>query len=419
MNPRRIYLTTGLAQGFFWAGWAIAAAPWWTVILDLSPIRLVLLGTALELTVLLAEIPTGVVADVFSRKWSVVLSWAVIGVAQILGPVTEIFVLMLVWQVLWAIGFTLQSGADTAWVTDEIGEADDRLIMRHAIVRSVGVVLGILGAFATVQISVIATMQIFGCGSLAFAGWLAFTMRETNFSPIDRTDRSSWSAFGVTLREGWRLTRGVRALRVLAIATVLFSMADELVDRLDLRRMVDLGLPNIDGEEAVYAFGAIWIVMTLLNIPAMFIADRRASATEADPTAPADTERLIRTILVIAGLGVFTMAVGFSFAVAVGGWIARDVAREVIEPLSIAWTNRQAPSEVRATVLSFRSQAAALGEVVGGIALGLIANYVSIALAFGIAAALFLVAALQFRGDPAGGPSEHARAISNYLRRGQ
>lgn len=413
MNPRRIYLATGLAQGFFWAGWAIAAVPWWTVILDLSPIRLVLLGTALQLTVLLVEIPTGVVADVFSRKWSVVLSWVVIGVAQILGPVTEIFVFMLAWQVLWAIGFTLQSGADTAWVTDEIGEPDDRLIMRHAIARAVGVVLGILGAFATVQVSVTSTMQIFGAGSLAFGAWLAVNMRETNFSPIDRTQRSSWSAFGVTLREGWRLTRGVKALRVLAVATVLFSMADELIDRLDVRRMVDLGFPDIDGEGAVYLFGAVWILMTVLTIPAMFVADRRASTTESDPGALAGTERLIRSILVVGGIGVFAMAVGFSFSAALVGWIARDVAREVVEPLSIAWANRQAPSEVRATVLSFRSQAAALGEVVGGVTLGLVANYVSIGLAFGIAAALMLLAAAQFRASPARDLLDDPASISN------
>lgn len=390
-TPERVYLGTGLAQGVLFAGWAVAAVPWWVVVLQLSPIELILLGTALEGTVLLAEIPTGVVADVFSRKWSVVASWAVIGIAQFLGPVSEIFGLLMIWQVLWAIGFTLQSGADTAWVTDETGEPDDRLIMRHAIARSVGIVIGVLAAFATLQISITATMQIFGIASLAFAGLLAIAMQETNFTPIDRSERSTWSAFGETLRIGWDLSRKVSALRIMAIATLFFAMADQAIDRLDIRRLVDLGFPDIGGEDAVIGFGLIWIVMTVLNIPVMVIADRRASDLDTAATA-----RLLRLMLLAASAGITAMALGVSFVLAVIGWIVRDVAREVIEPLAVAWTNRHAPSEARATVLSFRSQGAALGEVTGGLLAGAIATFVSLAAAFAMAALLLALAAAQF-----------------------
>jgi len=44
--------------------------------LDLSATQLLLLGTSMEVAMLLGEIPTGVVADVFSRKWSVVIGSA-------------------------------------------------------------------------------------------------------------------------------------------------------------------------------------------------------------------------------------------------------------------------------------------------------------------------------------------------------
>jgi len=47
---------------------------------QLSAIQLVLVGTVLELSIFLFEIPTGVVADVVSRRLSVILgvilSWA-------------------------------------------------------------------------------------------------------------------------------------------------------------------------------------------------------------------------------------------------------------------------------------------------------------------------------------------------------
>lgn len=63
---------------------------------------------------------------------------------------------------------------------------------------------------------------------------------------------------------------------------------------------------------------------------------------------------------------------------AVGGWTIRDIAREVLEPLSVAITNRHAESSVRATVISFRGQAEAVGEVMGGLLLGTLAQLASV-----------------------------------------
>ncbi len=52
---------------------------WWVVELQLPPLQLALLGTALVLTILVAEAPTGVMADLYGRKPSVVASFAVMG----------------------------------------------------------------------------------------------------------------------------------------------------------------------------------------------------------------------------------------------------------------------------------------------------------------------------------------------------
>jgi hypothetical protein len=46
---------------------------------DLSAFQLVFLGTAMELTILISEIPTGVMADTISRKWSIVISHVLMG----------------------------------------------------------------------------------------------------------------------------------------------------------------------------------------------------------------------------------------------------------------------------------------------------------------------------------------------------
>lgn len=397
LDPRRIYLTTGFGQGFFFASWAVAAVVWWAVVLDLSPLQLVLLGTALEGTVLFSEIPTGVVADVLSRKWSVVTSWLVIGTAQFLTPLSEHFVWLMLCQVLWGLGLTFQSGADTAWVTDEIREPDDGLIVRHAMWRAVGVIAGILAAFVILTGSITLVMQVAGVGSVLFGCWLAVTMRETNFTPASGDARATWRAFGATLKKGFELTRRVSALRLMVVAVVFLAAADELVDRLDVDRVVDLGFPDLSGEDSVVLFGIVWMVMTILTIPVMAAANRHAERME-QPGGDGSA-RLLRLLIIAGATGVLFLAIGTPLALALMGWVMRDVIRETVEPLSMAWTNRHAEPDVRATVLSFRSQAQSGGEVLGGVLLGLVAQFLGGGVAFGAAAILMLIAAFQFRAS--------------------
>ncbi len=50
----------------------------------LNPLQLVLLGTSLEVAVFLFEVPTGVVADLYSRRLSVIIGLGVMGAASVL-----------------------------------------------------------------------------------------------------------------------------------------------------------------------------------------------------------------------------------------------------------------------------------------------------------------------------------------------
>ena len=52
--------------------------------LDLSPLQLVLMGTAMEGAVFLCEIPTGVLADTYSRRLSLIVGFLGMGFAWIL-----------------------------------------------------------------------------------------------------------------------------------------------------------------------------------------------------------------------------------------------------------------------------------------------------------------------------------------------
>src|SRR5262245_40305952 len=86
----------------------------------LTPLQLVLVGTALEVSAFIFEIPTGVVADVISRRLSVIIGIFITSVAMLIQAVPTFWTIAF-GSGLWGLGYTFTSGAHQAWITDEVG----------------------------------------------------------------------------------------------------------------------------------------------------------------------------------------------------------------------------------------------------------------------------------------------------------
>ena len=77
----------------------------------LDPLQLVLVGTVLEATCFLFEVPTGVVADTFSRRMSVLIGLFLLGGGFLIEGSLPLFWAVLLAQVVMGIGYTFISGA--------------------------------------------------------------------------------------------------------------------------------------------------------------------------------------------------------------------------------------------------------------------------------------------------------------------
>ena len=101
--------------------------------LDLSPLQLVLMGTAMEAAVFIFEIPTGVVADTYSRRLSLIIGYLGMGTAWMLvGLVSAPWLIIALWGV-WGLSYTFTSGAEEAWIADEVGaDKVGRVFLRGA-----------------------------------------------------------------------------------------------------------------------------------------------------------------------------------------------------------------------------------------------------------------------------------------------
>lgn len=386
--PRRDPVPTFLWWSAFhhalFRGYGLAMLVYVVVEADLEPLQLVLLGTALEVSVLLAEVPTGVVADTLSRKRSIVVSHLLMGSAFLATGLTTDFGLLVLTQVGWGIGWTFTSGADVAWITDELDDAArvDRVLATRARWRLLGGVVGYAAAgLLALAVGLAGTLVVLGvvmaAGSLVVA--LGFT--EHNFRPV--TEHRLREARAI-FREGVHLSRRDHQILLVLGATLALNSGAEAVDRLFNRRLVDLGFP--ESPDPVVWFTLLGVVGLLAGAVALRFLEGRVHRDGAP-------RRFYLLGVVAAILGTLVLAwapdVGTGIA---GTFVVRGVGWAIIPAVATIWINRRTPGSVRATVHSFLGQAESVGEIAGGIALGVVAQATSISVALTGSAGLFLLA---------------------------
>jgi len=392
-DPARLFVRGfGFAEGLEWGFW-LAASVWWIVVLELSPLQLVAMGAVLELSVLIAETPTGVVADLVSRRRSILISQVLMGVAYIWAVASFNYWVILPAQALFGVGWTFRSGADTAWVTDELkgmGRGDDAEIERLLVRKHRFGILVALGSLSTTMLvgtvtSVRTVAVLLGVVAIAMGGYLRLVMREDHFTPGREQERG----FLETLRAGLNVVVTRPRLRVLVGVIVVLDMGSEAFDRLGHKFFLDNGGW---GDDSLIGLGVLFLVLAVAGLGVNALAARALETGSG-------VARLASLLLLVAAIGA-TITMSTTMLVFIGvGLMLQDSTREALWPVLEGWANRDAPSEVRATVHSLMGQVTAIGELVGGMALGALAQATSVRLVLAIAAVLWFGAAgLATRG---------------------
>ena len=338
-----------------------------------GPLELVLAGTALEVAYFLSEVPTGVVADVYSRRLSCIIGAFVIGAGWLLeGSIASLWPIMIA-QALIGSGWTFFSGAAEAWIAGEVGEESAaRAIVRgqqaHLALVIVG---GFVGAgLATVRLNI----PILAAGlthvGLGFA--LATFMRETGFERERHAGRLE--AVTSTFRAGTTAIRRNRVLLLILAAAFLTGAASEGLDRLwEAHLYTDFRLPGLGSISRLYWFAIVGGVATALSVGALSFA-RRFVERESDRALA--TTAVVLILGIAGGSTLFGLAPGFALAIA-AYWAVR-ICRNVFHPTITVWIVRHSDPSVRATVISMEGQSHSIGEIASGPPLGFVGRLVSI-----------------------------------------
>ncbi len=358
-----------------------------------DPLQMVLVGTILEGTVFLCEIPTGLLADLKSRRLSIIVGYALMGLGFFVEGAVPTFGAVAATQVLWGLGYTFTSGATQAWVADELGEERvGSAYLRAAQARQPARVVGILGAMALGSLASNLPILLGGGLLMALAGWMALAMPEEGFHPAPhkgaalRSLNTALAEMGRTARDAATLVRAQAVLGLILAIGLFYGLYSEGYDRLwNLHLLRDIGLPAWAGFSPM-----VWMGLIALGGVGASLAATEWARRRVDTTRDAHLTRALAlgAVGIIAGLTSFGLARRFWLALpliwAVGG------LRALTGPLQDAWLNRQiTDSQVRATLFSVGGQADAIGQVVAGPAMGLIGKYLSAGAAL-VASALLL-----------------------------
>jgi DHA3 family tetracycline resistance protein-like MFS transporter len=375
LTANTLYLTYCLLTSLlFWMTFT-ADSVYYVSIVHLTPLQLVLTGTALEATVFLFEIPTGIVADLYSRRLSIITGVFLIGAGFLLQALIPHFWAVLLAQLLWGAGWTFTSGALAAWLSDETGEENaNQSFLKGAQFDQAGAVLGALGAMALGSLQVNLPMIIASIGFLIFGFLCSFLMPEENFHPVRPEARQSWKAMWSTFQGGLSAVRARPVLKTILWVGVLFGFYSEAFDRLWVAHlMTDIGFPTWIDLSPVAWIGIINLSGMLLTAAALAILRKRVDTSRGASIAQA---MQFLTGLLVVCLGGFALSGSAWLAIPLL-WLIR-MTREMNGTLYITWVNQRLEAKVRATVLSMSSQVDAVGQITGGPLLGALGSAISI-----------------------------------------
>jgi len=370
LSPTTVYY--GLSFGGYMPTWVVMAV-YLVQELHLSPLQLVLMGTAMEAAVFVFEVPTGVVADTYSRRLSLVIGYLGMGLAWLaVGLVSAPWLIVVLWA-LWGLAYTFTSGAEQAWIADEVGaDKVGPIFLRAARWGQAGAVVGLLLQVAVGTQSLRAGVMLGGVFTILCGLGCILFMPETGFRRRPREERASALVeLRTTALAGARFAWAAPVIVLLAGVEVFMGASSEAFDRLkEAHFLRDVGLPAVGSLDPVVWFGIFWLVGMLLNIAAIGSLIKSVERGSRQTVA-----YFLFAFTAIELVAMLFFALTGSTWLAIGALLGVFFCRNMQGPLYDTWLNEQiTESSVRATVISLTGQANAVGQAGGGPVLGAIGN---------------------------------------------
>lgn len=330
-----MYIFKFLACLFFTDGVLI---PFFTLWGKLSFIQIMFLQSWCMIWIFLLEVPTGVVADYFGRKQSLVLACAVNAIAVLIyGSFPNFYIFMLA-EFLFALSLALFSGADEAFTYDtlkKIGKSDKskKVFGRLESFKLAGFMTAapigsIVGSYFGLNAPMLLTALPL---SLAFIIGLTFKEPKT-------TKKTESKRYMVILKEGVKFFYNHKILKILALDLIFIGIIAHMILWVYQPMLKQAGVP-------ILYFGIIHSACVGVEIAIMNSFGKLEKMLGSKKRLIFLSSMVMGSMLFFGGLTTFTPLVILAIILSFSFGLSR-------RPLFSSYLNKYIESENRATVLS-------------------------------------------------------------------
>ncbi len=407
LPAKSVYFIRGAVENFnsgliFTSIWVL-----YFTVMKLSLVDVSLLYIVITISNLVLEIPTGVLADNYSRRLSVIIGGFFIGIAFLVLGFFPLFGVALIVGFIEAIGDTCISGALQAWITDEVGEDH----VGNVFLR--GSQIAIPANWAGVAFSIVLAARLNYQTPIIIGGilWIVLTiflilvMPEMNFHRIPASLTLNEKPLLESLKESFcKFVTGVQLVRkssILQILFIIFLLGSAFADAFyKFSRAVilqDFHLPTVVLPLLGFLKDNVWIgileiLQGLFSLVGTEIVRRNIHLNK--PNASARTLFVIYSLLT-AALLVFVVTDHFGLAMA--AWVLVSGFQDIGRPIMQTWLNLNIPSTVRATIISMYSQTGVVGTLGSSTGLGAFGDRFGVRNALGLSGMILLPMILIIR----------------------
>ena len=305
----------------------------------LSFTQIMILQAICSVSMMLFEIPTGIIADTFKRKHTLFLSNLILGISVLILVFATNFYLFALAEILGGFAIALNSGSEQALLYDDLikkrKEKDFVKIQGHAtflmgLVMAVGCILSgyLFEMHKTTPIIISAIWVLLGSIIIIFF----------NEEKITTTSRKTSNTFKQILTKGFMYAKNHKKVRTIILYSLFFSFFFAIAFWAYPVYMDELNVP-------VRYFGFVFAGMNLIYAFASKYAYLYVKATKGF------TLTSLSWIISIGFIfsGIIRSIIGlFSFT---GEQIIRGVQPIVTDK----YINKHIPSQMRATIMSYKN----------------------------------------------------------------
>jgi DHA3 family tetracycline resistance protein-like MFS transporter len=354
--------------------------------INLTLIQIGFLVSAISVSTLLFEIPTGAIADIYGRKFSVVLGYFLSGLALIAMYFVRSFYGLLVIWFLWGIFNTFTSGARESWIADYLKYYKKDRILRdyfmkeHSFSSFAIAIAGLVGTVFVKYFGLGIIWPVTGFSLLISAGILFFIPEKGKPKA-----QKSYNILGIFTQAHKSIKYSLKhSVILLLLAATFFGNlwacfgGPGVGDLLWQPFLKNLGLP-------VYLFGTIFFGIIIIGTISPYIAKFILTKISREENFFA-LAYLMQMLFILAILFASSWVVGAVLIFMI--FFFTDLA----SPVKNSFFQKFIPSEMRATITNLNGVVISVSTMIGAPLAGFIADKIGPQYAM-VVGGLFLIPA--------------------------